>query len=49
MIYRPYTSVNRREGSERVALVIKGARSKGEACRLADDLAGSAAAALPPV
>lgn len=49
VIYRPYTGENRREGSERVALAIKGARAKGEACNLARDLSGSAAAALPPV
>ncbi|MGY0064964.1 serine/threonine-protein kinase [Streptomyces sp. LZ34] len=49
VVYRDYPSVDRVKGTERVALVIKGAASKGKACELATDLAESAAAALPSV
>ncbi|MDX3227635.1 serine/threonine-protein kinase [Streptomyces sp. ME19-01-6] len=49
VVYRDYTSVDRVKGTERVALVIKGAGSKGRPCELATNLAGAAAAALPSV
>lgn len=49
VVHREYTGVDRVTGTERVAVVIKGAGAKGRSCELATDLAGSAAAALPPV
>ncbi|AEM85551.1 hypothetical protein [Streptomyces violaceusniger] len=48
VVHRDYTGLDRVKGTERVALVIKGAGPKGRPCELATDLAGSAAAALPP-
>ncbi len=48
VVHRDYTGLDRVTGTERVALVIKGAGPKGRPCELATDLAGSAAAALPP-
>ncbi|MFE2180300.1 serine/threonine-protein kinase [Streptomyces sp. NPDC059455] len=48
VVHRDYTGLDRVEGTERVALVLKGAGRKGQPCELATDLAGSAAAALPP-
>ncbi|MEU5924519.1 serine/threonine-protein kinase [Streptomyces antimycoticus] len=48
VVHRDYTGLDRVKGTERVALVIKGAGAKGRPCELATDLAGSAAAALPP-
>ncbi|MEU5025183.1 serine/threonine-protein kinase [Streptomyces milbemycinicus] len=48
VVHRHYTSVDRVQGTERVALVLKGAGRKGRPCELATELAGSAAAALPP-
>nr|WP_078610343.1 MULTISPECIES: serine/threonine-protein kinase [Streptomyces] len=48
VVYRHYTGVDRVTGTERVALVLKGAGRKGRPCELATELAGSAAAALPP-
>ncbi|WP_431045621.1 serine/threonine-protein kinase [Streptomyces sp. P1-3] len=47
VVHRDYTGVDRVKGTERVALVIKGAGPKGRPCELATDLAGAAAAALP--
>ncbi|AGP59805.1 serine/threonine-protein kinase [Streptomyces rapamycinicus] len=48
VVHRDYTGLDRVKGTERVALVMKGAGRKGRPCELATDLAGSAAAALPP-
>ncbi|MBP8533442.1 serine/threonine-protein kinase [Streptomyces sp. MK37H] len=48
VVHRDYTGLDRVKGTERVALVLKGAGRKGRPCELATDLAGSAAAALPP-
>ncbi|WP_234365150.1 serine/threonine-protein kinase [Streptomyces sp. RTd22] len=48
VVHRKYTGVDRVEGTERVALVVKGAGRKDRPCELATDLAGAAAAALPP-
>ncbi|MBD3005040.1 MULTISPECIES: serine/threonine-protein kinase [unclassified Streptomyces] len=48
VVHREYTGLDRVQGTERVALVLKGAGPKGRPCELATDLAGSAAAALPP-
>ncbi|GAA2300449.1 serine/threonine-protein kinase [Streptomyces violaceusniger] len=48
VVHRDYTGLDRVQGTERVALVLKGAGPKGRPCELATDLAGSAAAALPP-
>ncbi|WP_413811388.1 serine/threonine-protein kinase [Streptomyces sp. OE57] len=48
VVYRDYTGLDRVKGTERVVLVLKGAGRKGRPCELATDLAGSAAAALPP-
>ncbi|MES4902011.1 MULTISPECIES: serine/threonine-protein kinase [unclassified Streptomyces] len=49
VVYRSYVGVDRVEGTERVVVVVKGAGRKGRPCGPATDLAGSAAAALPPV
>lgn len=49
VVHRDYTGLDRVKGTERVALVIKGAGAKDRPCDLATDLAASAAAALPPV
>lgn len=49
VVHRPYTGPDRVEGTERVALIVKGARPKGsEPCALAKDLATSAAESLSP-
>ncbi|MFD0442756.1 hypothetical protein ACFQ10_09755 [Streptomyces indonesiensis] len=48
VVHRDYTGLDRVKGTERVAPVLKGAGRKGRPCELATDLAGSAAAALPP-
>ncbi|WP_413099596.1 serine/threonine-protein kinase [Streptomyces sp. Inha503] len=48
VVHRDYTGLDRVKGTERVALVLKGAGRKDQPCELATDLAGSAAAALPP-
>ncbi|OMI41296.1 serine/threonine-protein kinase [Streptomyces sparsogenes] len=48
VVHRDYTTVDRVKGTERVAVVIKGVGREDRPCELATDLAGSAAAALPP-
>ncbi|MYU10716.1 protein kinase [Streptomyces sp. SID8361] len=49
VVHRDYTGLDRVKGTERVALVIKGAGAKDRPCELATDLAASAATALPSV
>ncbi|MFI0821122.1 serine/threonine-protein kinase [Streptomyces sp. NPDC021098] len=46
VVHREYTGVDRVQGTERVALVLKGAGRKDRPCGMATDLAGAAAAAL---